>query len=225
MTLTVLMRGSMYDCKLKITDVQGTRYYLLPLADDVCPSITVDVFDDAFDLEVLPLMPDVQQLLDEVETNSRKEKFAVGVTRALSAIADHMLLRVGCRYHITDLQDGDRLDVELQEYPFGLFDRFGLLELLPMIHMFFEVSCFGKRYEPIDAFETNRKDVLRAAKMMAFSGGIGNGCLWGLISYPIQMGRAKWLSSHHTIRRTVLKFHRMSDAERERLMEQLDKTW
>ena len=78
-------------------------------------------------------------------------------------------------YKITGVQDGDRLDISLQNYVYGTFDRFDILELVPMCYVFYEVSSFNERFELVNAFEINRKDILKFARSLALLDVGGNG--------------------------------------------------
>lgn len=228
MKIAFVLKESIYDCKIQITDAQGDRYYLLAtrnLNDDDGhdPYIFVDICGDAFDVTLIPLMPDTAPMLNELEDNNWKDKFAKTAAKLMVSSLDKMLLRVGCRYHICDLQDGDRLDISLQSYAFGTFDRFDLLELIPMMYMFFEASHFNKRCALADAYETNRKDVLRSAKALALTDVLGNGMLATLFTYPIQVSRIKRLSKNKKIRKVLAKFNDLSDLERQRILEKQEK--
>ena len=132
-------------------------------------SITAEVFDNEFSLSLIPITADVKSVLEEIEENDWKDRLAKKATGFLMNSLDKMILRVGCNYHIEGLQDGDRLDITLQNYVFGTFDKFDILELVPMIYSFFEVRNFNDFYKLTDAYETNRKDVLKFAKTFAFA--------------------------------------------------------
>ncbi|MBE6789174.1 MAG: hypothetical protein E7539_05850 [Ruminococcaceae bacterium] len=225
MKIIFMLKESIFDCKLQITDLQGSRYYLIsPFSEnDISQQyLTIDIYGTEFDLTLTPLMPDINSALDEIEENSWLDKLAKNAGKLLGKSLDKILLRVGCTYHIQDAQQGDRLDITMQGYPFGTFDRFGLLELLPMIYFFFEVSSFNKRFKPLKAFETNRKDVIKASRVLALSMSLGNSIL-APFSYMIQMSRIKRLSKNRKIFRVISKFHNMSDAERKKFEEKIDK--
>lgn len=220
MNITLVLKNSICDCKLQITDTQGSRYYLIPAAQEETTDVyfSMEVFGETFDLNVIPLVADLQPTLNEWEENTWKEKLAKGLFTTMTALLDKTVLRVGCRYHITNVQDGDRLEIEMQGYRFGTTAMWDLLGLLPMMYVFFEISCFNQRFEPLDAYETNRKDVVKSAKMLAASEVLGNGFFATLITYPIQVGRIKRLSGHRKIFKTVHRFYGMSEEKREALM-------
>lgn len=217
---------SLYDCKLKITDSQGSRCYLIPAINDNTISgqcIAAEVYGTEFDLDVIPLTPDINSTLDELEENHWTDKFAKNATKALSALVEKMLLRVGCDYHINGLQDGDRVDITFQMYMFGTFDRFDLLELIPMAYSFFEVSNFNSRFAPVNSYETNRKDVLKAAKIFALTDVLGNSLLATFFTYPIQTCRVRHLSRNKKIFKVISKFHNMSEDERQKTLAKQEK--
>ena len=226
MKITFVLKESIYDCKLQITDLHGSHYYLLPaINDDKNPEqcIVADVYGSEFDLALIPLMPDTSSVYQELEENNWKDKLAKQASKLLLNSLDKTMLRVGCNYHISGLQDGDRLDISLQSYAFGTFDRFEILELIPMCYMFFEVSIFNNYHKLTDAFETNRKDVLKFARTIAFADVLGIGFFLTLFTYPIQVGRIKHLTRNKKVLKTLTKFNNLSDTERQRFLEKQEK--
>ncbi len=225
MKISLVLKESIYDCKIKISDSQGERYYYISaLCDEgMTSSIIAEVFDNEFTLTLIPITADVKSVLNEIEENDWKDKLAKKATGFLMNSLDKMILRVGCNYHIKGLQDGDRLDITLQNYVFGTFDKFDILELVPMIYSFFEVANFNEYYKLTDAYETNRKDVLKFAKTFAFADVLGNGFFLTLFTYPIQVSRVKRLTKNKKISKVLTKFNNLSDAERQRFLEKQEK--
>ena len=226
MKITLVLKESIYDCKIKISDSHGERYYhLSPLCESgtTSSSVVAEVFDNDFSLSLVPITADVKSTLIEMEENDWKDKLAKTAACFLMDSLDKMILHVGCNYHIKDLQDGDRLDISMQSYAFGMFDRFDLLELVPVCYVFFEVVNFNKYYKLTDAYESNRKDVLKFAKRFAFSDGLGNGFFLSLLTYPIQVSRVKHLTKNKKISKVLTKFNHFSDVERQRFLEKQEK--
>ena len=226
MKISLVLKESIYDCKIKISDSQGERYYYISaLCEEgmTSSSITVEVFDNEFSLSLIPVTADVKSVLNEIEENDWKDKLVKKATGFLTNSLDKMFLRVGCNYHIKDWRDGDRLDITLQKYAFGTFDRFDILELVPMCYMFFEVANFSEYYKLTDAYETNRKDVLKFAKTFAFADVFANGLFLTLFTYPIQVSRVKRLTKNKKISKVLTKFNNLSDAERQRFLEKQEK--
>ena len=226
MKITLALKESIYDCKIKISDSHGERYYYISaLCEEgmTFSSITAEVFDNEFSLSLVPITADVKSALNEIEENDWKDKLAKKATGLLMNSLDKMFLRVGCNYHIKGLQDGDHLDITLQNYAFGTFDKFDILELVPMCYMFFEVANFNEYYKLTDAYETNRKDVLKFAKTVAFADVLGNGFFLTLFTYPIQVSRVKRLTKNKKISKVLTKFNNLSDVERQRFLEKQEK--
>lgn len=227
MKITIGLKESIYDCKIKITDSKGSRsYYISALSDDekTTSSITIEVFDNHFDLTLIPVMPNTSAVLNELEENNWKDKLAKKASKLLFDTLEKVILRVGCHYRIGQIQDGDSLDVALQTYAFGTFDRYNLLELFPVAYMFFEVFQGNKRFNLITAFETNRKEVIRAARGITLAGALGIGFLFtSIFVYPIQIGRVKRLTRNKKISKTLTKFNNLGDIERQRFLEKQEK--
>lgn len=226
MQITLVLNGSLYDCKIKIFDSHGERYYYISTLCEkgiTSSSITAEVFDNEFSLSLIPITADVKTVLNEIEETDWKDKLAKKATGCLMNSLDKMILRVGCNYHIKGLQDGDRLDITLQSYALGTFDKFDILELVPMIYLFFEVATFNEYYKLTDAYETNRKDVIKFAKTFAFADVLRNGFFMTLFTYPIQVSRIKRLTKNKKISKILSKFNNLSDTERQRFLEKQEK--
>ncbi len=226
MKITLLLKESIYDCKIKISDSYGERYYYISsLCEEgiTSSSITAEVFDSEFDLTLIPIVPDTSRILNDFEENNWKDKFAKKATKVLFSSLEKIILNVGCIYHIEQIQGGDRLDINLQAYALETFDRFDLLELIPVMYIFFEVSNFNNLFKLKDAYETNRKDVLKFEKIFSLTDILGNGLFLTLFTYPIQVGRVKRLTRNKKILKALTKFNNLSDTERQRFLEKQKK--
>lgn len=226
MKISLALKESIYDCKIKIIDSHGERYYYISALceeEATSSSITAEVFDNDFDLTLIPIMPDTNSMLNDFEENNWKDRFAKKATKVLFSSLEKAILRVGCTYRVEQAHDGDRLDINLQTYILGTFDRFDILEFVPMCYMFFEVANFNEYYKLTDAYETNRKDVLKFAKTFAFAEVLGNGFFATLFTYPIQVSRAKHLTKNKKIAKVLTKFNNLSDTERQRFLEKQEK--
>ncbi len=226
MKVSLVLKESIYDCKIKISDSHGERDYHISATsheDDASISITAEIFDSDCYITLIPVMPNTQAILNESLENDWKGKLAKKAAKFLINSLDKTILRVGCNYRIINLQHGDRLNISLQSYVFGTFDRFNILELLPMCYMFFEISNFNERFKLTSAYEINRKDVLKYAKTFAFADIFGNGLFLTLFTYPIQVGRIKRLTKNKKIFKTLGKFNNLSNTERQRFLEKQEK--
>ena len=222
MKITLSLKESIYDCQVEITDSHGSRYYFISASGEDegnCQNIVAEIFDNDFDLELIPLMPNTNPMLDALEPNNWKEKLAKKAINKILSAVQKAVLRVGCTYRVENVQDGDRLDINLQTYTFGMSDRFDLLDLLPMMYMFFEVSNFNTRFELKDAYETNRDEVLRFTKKLALGEIFGG----GLFTYPIEIIRMKRLTNSKKISKVLTKFNSLNETERQCFLEKQEK--
>lgn len=226
MKLTLVLNESIFDCKIKISDLQGERYYYISaVCEDgmTSSSTTVDVFGSDFCLSVIPIVADTKSVLNISLQDNWKDKLAKNFSKFLLSTIEYTVLRVGCDYNITGAVDSDSLDITLQSYFFGPSDRYNILGLIPMNYMFFEVANFNNYYKLTDAYETNRKDVLKFSKTYAFSEILSNGLFATLITYPIQVRRIKRLTKNRKIRKTLTKFNSFTPAKRQRFLEKQEK--
>lgn len=226
MGIILYLKESVYDCKIIITDSHGERYYNISAVygEERQPSsIVAEVYDNEFSLCLIPMMAYTKSDIDEWEPTGLKDKLAKKASKFLLSAMDKMILRVGCTYHIVGLEDGDRLDITLQSYAFGTFDRFDILELLPMCYTFFEVSNFNDYYKLTDAYETNRKDVLKFAKTLSLADMLGNELLFTIFTYPIQVLRIKHLTKNKKIFKVLTRFNNLDFTEKQRFIEKQGK--
>ena len=228
MKITFVLRESIYDCKIQISDSHGSRYIYLSASsgDDsifrsgeerTASSLETEIFDADCLIDLIPVMPDISSVADSFEETNWKDRLAKKASvRLLKSL--ELFLRVGCRYRAVGLQDGDRLDIRLQSYAFGSFDRWDLFGLAPVSYAFFELFSFNDRYPLVDAYATNRKEVLRIFKLLELAE-LGNGFLWALFAYPLQVGRVKRLTKPKKVRKTLTRFANFSDSKRQRFLE------
>ena len=227
MKITLNFKETIYDCKIKITDSQGTRYYYTsPLSEEkssLSASLTVEVFDSDFLLTLIPVMVDANSALEDFEVQNWKDKLAKKASKLLISTLDKAFLRVGCDYKITGTKDGDRLDISSQIYSFGNSFTLDFFGLMPVLYNFFEVSSFGRLYKLSDAYETNRKSVLKFARAIALSDIFGIGFITLLFTYPLQMGRVKHLTKNKKVKKVLLKFNSLTDEKREAFLKKQEK--
>ena len=84
-----------------------------------------------------------------------------------------------------------------------------------MAYMFFEATYNGLLCECSDAFATNRKEVVSSAKKLML---IDFG-LHLVFTYPIQVGRIKKLTSDKKVKSTLIKFNRLDEKERQKVLD------
>jgi hypothetical protein len=92
-----------------------------------------------------------------------------------------------------------------------------------MCYAFFEVSNFNNYFKLKKAYETNRKDVIKFAKSFALTDIFGTGFLGTLFTYPIQVGRIRYLTNNKKVFKTLYKFNNYTDDERQAFFEKLNK--
>lgn len=222
MQIKFVLTESIYDCKIKITDSRGSRYYYISaLCEEGAepPFAVAEVFDGDFSLSLIPMMANTKAMMNEFDTNNWKEKLAQKAAGLILKSLEKIILHVGCSYHMVDVQDGDCLEIRFQTYAFGSFDRWELLALVPMCYAFFEVFGRKERYKLTDAFETNRKAVLKFTRTVLLMDSVFMGFFLLPITYFFQMSRTKRLTKNKKILKTLTKFNNLSAAERERFLE------
>ena len=210
---------SIFNCDIIIKDSDGMKKYFAGFSSDKDGNseiLEVDITSGDFELTISPEMVDYKSELSEMEIKTWKDKLVKKIGGALSSFVDKNVLRVGCKYMVDGVSEGDIIDLVEREYVFGTFVGLELFNLLPVMYLFFEVSCNKRRYEVTDAFALNRRDVLSSSRKLVL---IDFG-LHLLLTYPIQMFRVKRLTSKRKIKRTVIKFNRMSEEKRQRIIAQ-----
>lgn len=221
MNIRFSVETNLYNCKISITDNHGARTFFInsSLEETELEPLEVDLVGDTFELTVIPVMADYKTMLNEIEQETWKDKVAVKIGNFLCSTVNNMLLRVGCTYRLTNLKDGDTINIATQGYLFSVWDRWDFFGLLPMMYTFYEVSCASHRFTLLQAFAINRTDVIKSAKKLAL---VDFGIAL-IVTYPIQVGRVKRLASNKKISKTLKKFNQMNDAERQRFFEQQEK--
>ena len=220
MEISLDLKESMYDCEIQITDTHGSRSYYISASGDDIPAhpVRAEIFDNECMIRLVPVMQNTKAVLSDFEVNTWKDKLAKKTSKMLLDAVDKTILRVGCDYKLVDLQDGDLLDINLQIYTFGTFDRFDLLGLFPVSYMFFEISKSNKFFKLAEAYGTNRKSVLKYVRSLSLTGILEYGILT-IFTYPVQVHRVKRLTRNKKILKHLTKFNTFSNAERQRFLD------
>jgi len=226
MKVTLRLKEALFNCGVQISDSRGVQQYQLSVPTDdsnVQSYVTVDMYDSEFDLLLIPIVVDTKSVLDDFEMKSLKDKFSKKTTEFLFTAMEKSMLRVSCKYRISGINDGDKLDIDMQVYAFGTFDRFDIFELYPVSYTFFEASQNGRRFDLIETLSLNRKFFIKNAKKIQAVGFIGGSFLFNIITYPFQITRIRWLTRKNKISEVLLKFNKMNDSQREKLIKKFER--
>ncbi len=148
--------------------------------------------------------------------------------RWLASLENAVCFRVGCTYRLDGLRNGEEILLKEQTYACTSYTADLVFNLVPVDYLFFEAVRHGERHAPTAARCTNKRAALKAARtaalLSASDGGIG--CLSFLLCLPIfslQMLRVRFLTRNRRIFRTLSRFHRMSEAERQKVLRRNDR--
>lgn len=200
------------DVDLKYQDADGE--HSLPVAMDTENNLReIDILGDSLEITVKPTKLDLG--INKEEISGTAEKVFLKFTEKFASVANDMLLHVGCRYIVNDLQDGDVIDVTCRNYSVSGSDQMLIFDLYPVVYLFFEVSKNDQRYEPLDIIPINRDKVLKSARVMA----LADFGLHLIVTYPFQVGRVKRLTKEKTVKKKLKAFNLMSEEKRKKILE------
>lgn len=219
MKLHLNLKESIYNCQIIISNQKGSETHIINTLDEngndnINRTLEIDIDDSDFDITLTPTMVNYKKMLNILETNTWKDKFAKKISNKLLSLVDSVSLRVGCKYHVSNTIDNDTLTIELQGYLFGLFDRLDLFGLYPLSYMFYEISNTQGLLKLTNTFTCNRKDVIKSAKAIT----LANFGLHLIFTYPFQVGRIKYLTKEKKVTKTLIKFNNMNDEERKKFL-------
>lgn len=200
------------DVDLKYHDAAGE--HSLPVAMDTENNLReIDILGDSLEITVKPTKLDLG--INKEEVSGTAEKVFLKFTEKFASVANDMLLHVGCRYIVNDLQDGDVIDVTCRNYSVSGSDQMLIFDLYPVVYLFFELSKNDRRYEPLDIIPINRDKVLKSARVMA----LADFGLHLIVTYPFQVGRVKRLTKEKTVKKKLKAFNVMSEEKRKKILE------
>lgn len=200
------------DVDLKYHDAAGEHSLLIAM-DTENNLREIDILGDSLEITVKPTKLDVG--INKEEVSGTAEKVFLKFTEKFASVANDMLLHVGCRYIVNDLQDGDVIDVTCCNYSVSGSDQMLIFDLYPVVYLFFEVSKNDHRYEPLDIIPINRDKVLKSARVMA----LADFGLLLIVTYPFQVGRVKRLTKEKTVKKKLKAFNVMSEEKRKKILE------
>jgi len=220
-----VFENSLFSCNIRVTDAKGARFYHVPQTDPFATTphfLDVEIDGNKCDIAIAPIETDSNNLWKDTPPENFFDKIASKCGKKLVSYISKIILRVTCEYHLTDLKDGDCIDIIARQYVYDLWDNVNALEeIVPMAYAFYEIEYNGKRATVKQAFGTNRREVIKTSRPLAFMASSGYGLL--LILYPIQMIRIRHLSSKRKVFRTIKKFNKMTPEERKKFEERMDK--
>ena len=220
-----VLENSIFSCNIRVTDANGARFYHVPQTDPFGTTpqfLDVEINGSECDIAIAPIETNPENLWKDTPSKNLFDKVASKCGKKLVSYISKIVLHVTCEYHLTDLKDGDCIDIIAKQYVYDLWDNFNALEeIVPMAYAFYEIEYNSKRATVKQAFGTNRREVIKTSRPLAFAGSAGYGLL--LILYPIQMIRIRLLSRKRKVFRTIKKFNKMTPEERKKFEERMDK--
>ena len=219
MKATLSFSGSIYNCEVIIKDSFGSKNYIIELDGEQPVFLEIDIEGSSFEMTLIPEMADYRSALSNMEVHNWKDKLAKKIGGTLCSIMDRAVLRVGCTYRVCGIEENDVICLSGQEYIFESFDKLDLFDIVPMMYSFFEAYHNGLLCECTDTFAQNRKDVVSAAKKLVL---LDFG-LHLIITYPLQIGRVKRLTSDKKVKSTIIKFNRMDKEERQKALDKKER--
>lgn len=225
MLIHLTITETFYNCNIAVTDLAGTRCFCFDgLEDDEKnnPHIDIEIIGTSFDITLTPETVNIDPLMDELDAPDWKSKFAKKAFGAVYKAVDDVVLRVGCSYHVEGVSHNDVIVINLQSYIFGTFDCFDLLGLQPIMYMYYEIDSNGNRFQLVNAFGINRKQVVKTAKYILGIGTLPN-IFSFIITYPFQIFRVKRLTKDKNISRIIRRFHNMPDEKRQKKIDKMER--
>ena len=212
MKITLRFVDQFGDVDLKYHDAAGEHSLLIAM-DTENNLREIDILGDSLEIKVKPTKLDLG--INKEEVSGTAEKVFLKFTEKFASVANDMLLHVGCRYIVNDLQDGDVIDVICRNYSVSGSDQMLIFDLYPVVYLFFELSKNDHRYEPLDIIPINRDKVLKSARVMA----LADFGLHLIVTYPFQVGRVKRLTKEKTVKKKLKAFNVMSEEKRKKILE------
>ncbi|MBQ8753118.1 MAG: hypothetical protein IJZ13_08460 [Clostridia bacterium] len=225
--MTVLFRlcQSSTACRLHITDAAGKRVVFLAMdflaPTDACYS--VELYGDSAEITAVPIAYAAPQAGAGV-----KGWLKMQGRRWLAALENAVCFQVGCSYRLDSLQEREEILLKEQTYACTSYTADLVFDLVPVDYLFFEAVRHGKRQTPTAARCTNKRSALKASRtaaLLSASDG-GFGCLSFLLClpiFPLQMLRVRFLTRNRRMFRTLARFHRMSEVERQKVLRRNDR--
>jgi hypothetical protein len=212
MKITLRFVDQFGDVDLKYHDAAGEHSLLIAM-DTENNLREIDILGDSLEIKVKPTKLDLG--INKEEVSGTAEKVFLKFTEKFASVANDMLLHVGCRYIVNDLQDGDVIDVTCRNYSVSGSDQMLIFDLYPVVYLFFEISKNDRRYEPLEITPINRDKVLKSARVMA----LADFGLHLIVTYPFQVGRVKRLTKEKTVKKKLKAFNVMSEEKRKKILE------
>ena len=214
-----VLENSLFSCNIRVNDSKGARFYHVPQTNPFVTTphfLDVEIDGSECDITIAPIETGSENLWKDTPSKNLFDKVTSKCGKKLVSYISQIILRVTCEYHLTDLKDGDCIDIIAKQYVYNGWDEF-----VPMAYAFYEIEYNGKRATVKKAFGTNHRDVIKASRPLAFGASAGYGLL--LILYPIQMIRIRYLLGKRKVLRAIKRFNKMTPEERKKFEERMDK--
>ncbi len=213
-----LRNSSGFPCKININDGQLNKDFIIE-CDENLQEKEIELRQNEFDIYICLIYNLGDDLADCSADNRLKDKILNKLTKAASSVFDKLIFRVNCAYHISDISDGEMIEITSPVYLFGVYDILEFFELLPMEYVFPKLTLAGGSAKLTTAQGYDRRRFLK------FSFKLGLICygLTGLWKLPFQYYRVKHLSKDRVVFKKLKKFLSLSPEEQDKLLDKKTK--
>lgn len=214
----ILDKNALYDCVLKITDIYGTREHFVPMVDTEKSDKTyldVEVYSEDFEITLTPVQPDYKKLVKEAEAESENPSFFDKMIfrflgKMLSGVEKYFLL-VESKYKATGVADESVIEVKSRQYECETFlTKIKILDFLAVSYVFFEPLYGTNVLELMQTKPTNRTDVIKFFKKLAFA--------QGFISGIVQTQFARKNTKDETVFQKLHSFNTLPEEQRQEII-------
>ena len=211
-----ILENELFNCNIRINDAKGAHYYQVPQIDPLNKEpllLDVEIEGSECDIAIAPIECDTDKIYEDKSSQTFFNKITSKLAKKVFSSITEAILRVTCEYHLCNLKNEDCINIVAKQYIYGVGDRWYKGGCVPISYSFYEVEHNGKRAKVKQAFGTNRNEMMKNAKQLAFLTALE----YLLIIYPFEVSRIRNLSKDKEVIRTIQRFNEMTPEERTKI--------
>lgn len=211
MKVNLEINSNAFDAIVRLRDSNGVREYMLSNQNGFSQG-QYETNDNSFNITVLPICSDFNDVLDEIDRSTIKGKISSSILNKMVKFYDDLTFRIGCQFVVTDYNNSDEINITVLDQLYNFKNSItGFLGYEDVAYCFGDIVVSNGKVQFVsakglntDAYKRHYKKLLRSIFEID-----------ALVTYPISSVAVNYYTSNKTVYKKLKCLYEKTPEERE----------